>query len=178
MSPEFPGCIAFRDWFIAIESAAIRVSAKEMVCFISYFVDSLETTAEEAATSVRIFARLTYFPHSLNCSSSFAVEESEDSISAVKVIECILVVVRETFIAYIQGGDQAHFNLVILHLRFVGCSRQFDFRCFADFNSHLMFFICLFIPIYFFVIIKLLHVPLADFENHYQISMNLCRILP
>ena len=74
MSPEFPDCIAFRDLFIAIESAAIRVSAKEMVCFISYFVDSLETTAEEAATSVRIFARLTYFPRSLNCSSSFAVE--------------------------------------------------------------------------------------------------------
>lgn len=108
--------------------------------------------------TVVIFAHSTYFPHSLNCSNSFAIKENADSINVVKAIEYNLVVIRETFVAYIQGGDQEHFNSVILHLLFIICSRQFNFALLADFDSLRLFFICLFIPIYFFKVIMLLHV--------------------
>ena len=36
----FLNCIILKDWFVTFASIVIRVSAKEMVCFISYFVNS------------------------------------------------------------------------------------------------------------------------------------------
>lgn len=154
----FLGCITLRDWFVAFKSAAIRVSTKEMVCFISYFINSWVKVVREATMKVEIFAHSTYCLHSLNYSNSFAVKENGDSINVTKATEYNLVVTRETFVAYIQAGDQAHSNSVILLLLFTKCSRQFDATRLADFDLHHLFFICLFIPIYFFKVIMLLHV--------------------
>ena len=45
----FPDCIASRHLFIAFVFVVITASAKETVYFISYFIDSRETTVKKAA---------------------------------------------------------------------------------------------------------------------------------
>ena len=44
----FPDCIASRHLFIAFVFVVITASAKETVYFISYFIDSRETTVKKA----------------------------------------------------------------------------------------------------------------------------------
>ncbi len=106
----FPDCIASRHLFIAFVFVVITASAKETVYFINYFIDSWKTTLKKAAMLVAIFVRLTYFLHLLDCLNSFIVKENEDFTSAAKVIECSLAAVGETFVAYIQGANQEHFD--------------------------------------------------------------------
>ena len=126
----------------------------------------------------KIFSRLTYFLHSLDYSNNFTIEGNEDFTNVTKAIEYNLITVGATFTAYIQEDDLKHFDLFDLLQSFVECFKQFDFGYFINFERHQTISVYLFIPICFFGYVKLLHVPLTDFRNHFLILRNLYRILP
>jgi hypothetical protein len=127
--------------------------------------------------TIMIFDRSTYFLHSLDYSSNFAIRGNEDFTNVVKAIEYNLITTRVTSTAYIQEDDLEHFDLFALLQSFIECFKQFDSGYFINFDHHQTIFTYLFIPTYFFGYVKLLLVPLTDFRNHFLILKNLYRIL-